>query len=190
MKPLSGVAVTEVCWPSPPAVGVRAAGLRAREKSGAGATLSEIVVAWVMEPEVPVRVTVAGPEAALDEAVKKRLCGLPGCTVRDDGDVVTPVGRPVTVTLTAEVKPPSTVTTTAVPAEEPPAVRLTLAGDGEMTKSGGREGVPPPEVQPPMPRQTYRPQKRIGREGTGENRRRMLGWEHMYHGDSIAIFLQ
>ena len=144
---------------------MRAAGLRTREKSGAGATLSEIVVAWVMEPEVPVRVTVAGPEAALDEAVKKRLCGLPGCTVRDDGDVVTPVGRPVTVTLTAEVKPPSTVTTTAVPAEEPPAVRLTLAGDGEMTKSGGREGVPPPEVQPPMPRQTYRPAKKNWERG-------------------------
>ena len=64
-----------------------------------------------------------------------------------EGAAVTPVGIPVTVTLTAELNPFKAVTLTVTELEEPVAT-VTLVGCTVSVKSGGGGGgdeVPPPE---------------------------------------------
>src|ERR1700728_4691825 len=60
-------------------------------------------------PDVPVKVTVEAPIAAVLLAVKLMFCAVPGASVRDAGLAVTLVGRPVMLTATGEAKPPIAV---------------------------------------------------------------------------------
>jgi len=68
----------------------------------------------VSEPEVPVIVTVAAPVVAVEEAVSVRVeVTLPfaaGVTGLVENVAVTPVGRPATLSVVAELKPPVLVT--------------------------------------------------------------------------------
>ena len=72
-------------------------------------TVSEIVVLFVVEPEVPVIVIVAVPTVALDEAVSVRVeVALPlagGVTGLVENDAVTPEGRPEALSVVAESNP-------------------------------------------------------------------------------------
>ena len=68
----------------------------------------------MVEPEVPVIVTVAAPTVALEEAVKVSVeVTLPfagGVTGFVENAAVTPVGSPVELSVVAELKPPVLVT--------------------------------------------------------------------------------
>lgn len=72
----------------------------------------------MVEPEVPVMVTVAVPTVALAEAVSVRTeVALPlagGVTGLVENAAVTPEGRPVAVNVVAELKPPVLVTVTVL----------------------------------------------------------------------------
>jgi hypothetical protein len=67
-----------------------------------------IAVLWVSVPEVPVTVTVAAPIVAVAEAVSVRVeVALPlagGVTGFVENAAVTPVGRPVALSVVAEEK--------------------------------------------------------------------------------------
>ena len=71
-------------------------------------TVSEIVVEWVSEPDVPVTVTVAVPVVADAEAVNVRVdVALPlagGVTDVCENAAVTPVGIPVALSEVAALK--------------------------------------------------------------------------------------
>jgi hypothetical protein len=73
-------------------------------------TVSEIVVLFDVEPEVPVIVTVAVPTVALEEAVSVKVkVALPfagGVTGLVEKDAVTPLGSPLALSVVAESKPP------------------------------------------------------------------------------------
>ncbi len=73
-------------------------------------TVREMVVVSIVEPLVPVMVIVEVPAAALDETVKVRV-ELPAPVI-DVGlnEAVTPVGRPLALSVTAESNPPATET--------------------------------------------------------------------------------
>ena len=64
----------------------------------------------MVEPDVPVIVTVAAPTVALEEAVSVRVeVALPfagGVTGLVENDAVTPVGKPEALNVVAELKPP------------------------------------------------------------------------------------
>jgi hypothetical protein len=69
----------------------------------------ELVIAswavWVSVPEVPVNVMLAvvvGAEAAAEMVI---CSGVPGVREMDEGEMVTPVGKPLTCTVTADEKP-------------------------------------------------------------------------------------
>ena len=68
----------------------------------------------MVEPEVPVIVTVAAPTVALAEAVSVRVeVALPfaaGVTGLVENAAVTPEGRPEALNVVAELKPPVLVT--------------------------------------------------------------------------------
>jgi len=72
-------------------------------------TVSEIVVLCEVEPDVPVIVTVAVPTVAVDEAVSVRTdVALPfagGVTGFVENVAVTPEGRPLALSVVAELKP-------------------------------------------------------------------------------------
>ncbi len=73
-------------------------------------TVSETVVVSVVEAEVPVIVTVAVPVLAVDETVKVKV-DVPA-PVTDVGlnDAVTPLGKLLADSATAESNPPATLT--------------------------------------------------------------------------------
>jgi hypothetical protein len=72
----------------------------------------------VVEPEVPVIVTVAAPTVALAEAVSVRVeVALPfaaGVTGLVENAAVTPAGSPVALNVVAELKPPVLVMVTVL----------------------------------------------------------------------------
>jgi hypothetical protein len=70
---------------------------------GAGATVSEMVVAFDILPEVPVIVTVVVPVAAVLLAFRVNV--LVVVVLAGLKDAVTPLGRPVAVKLTLPLKP-------------------------------------------------------------------------------------
>ena len=88
-----------------------------------GFTVRLIVVEWVVEPEVPVRVTVAGPVVAVDEAVRVKVeVALPfagGVTGFVENVAVTPLGRPEALSVVAELKPFKLVMVTVLVPWEP-----------------------------------------------------------------------
>ena len=71
-------------------------------------TVKAMVVLWTSEPEVPVTVTVAVPRVAVEEAVSVRTeVPVPfagGVTGLVANDAVTPLGRPVALSVVAELK--------------------------------------------------------------------------------------
>jgi hypothetical protein len=93
----------------------------------------------VSEPEVPVIVTVAAPVVAVEEAVSVRVeVALPfaaGVTGLVENVAVTPVGRPVALSVVAELKPPVLVMVIVlVPLA--PSVTVREAGEAAMVKFG------------------------------------------------------
>ena len=93
----------------------------------------------MVEPEVPVIVTVAAPTVALAEAVsvsvEVALAFAGGVTGLVENAAVTPVGRPVAVSVVAELKPPVLVIVIVlVPLA--PWVTVTDAGEAPMVKFG------------------------------------------------------
>ena len=110
-------------------------------KSGVavGFTVNEIVVVWVVVPEVPVIVTVAVPVVAVAEAVRvSREVTLPfagGVTGLGENTAVTPLGRPVAVSEVAELKPFRLVTVIVL-VPFPPCVTVTEEGAAATVKSG------------------------------------------------------
>lgn len=102
VKPFNGVIFTDAV-PLDPRATLKLVGDTDNEKLGPALTVSEITVELVRLPEPPLTVTLNVPVAAVAEAVKvtvllvKALCGLK--------DAMTPLGNPVAVRLTLELKP-------------------------------------------------------------------------------------
>src|ERR1700730_15442920 len=70
-------AVTLTATPAPPATTVTDAGGTASVKSGPGAAMVAVTVAeWLRAPDVPVKVTMALPAAAVAEAVTITVCAV------------------------------------------------------------------------------------------------------------------
>jgi len=71
-------------------------------------TVKAMVALWLSVPEVPVTVTVAAPMVAVAEAVSVSIeVALPfaaGVTGLVENAAVTPVGRPVALSVVAELK--------------------------------------------------------------------------------------
>lgn len=88
-------------------------------KFGSAVTVSVSVVEAVVEPLVPVMVTVAAPTVAVFDAVKVRV--LPADPLTDAGlnEAVTPVGRPLALRATVPVKPLMALTVTLADALVP-----------------------------------------------------------------------
>jgi hypothetical protein len=100
---------------------VKEEGDRDRVKFGVpeeAVTVRVIVVLWLVEPEVPVIVTVAVPTVALEEAVsvsvEEALPFAGGVTGLTENVAVTPEGRPDALNVVAELKPPVLVTVIAL----------------------------------------------------------------------------
>jgi hypothetical protein len=143
LKELTAVARTLIFEPVSPATKVTDVGEVESEKLGPDA--AEMVVAtvaeWLRVPEVPVKVTVALPDAAEDAAVSVTVCGVPGIKVNVAGLAVTPDGSPATVTLTVPVKPFCAAAFTLTVWPIPPAVSVTVAGVDVSKKSAVRGGT-------------------------------------------------
>jgi len=98
-------------------------------------------------PETPWTDPDAWLAAAEAAAEKVRVPGARGETESGEGEAVTPLDKPDTVTEAAPVKPPCTVWVA------PPGVKVTAAGERERMKLGvGHEPplFPLPEPQPVM----------------------------------------
>jgi hypothetical protein len=138
LNAFAAVASTLVLAPAAPADMVREAGERVREKFAAGAAVEMVtatVIEWVSDPEVPLRVSVALPAAAVDAAVSVTLCAVPGVSVSVAGLAVTPVGSPLIESATFPVKPFAGTAFTLICFPAPPAVRATVAGVAVNEKS-------------------------------------------------------
>jgi len=114
-----------------PGVNVTAAGDAEMVKFGSAVTLRVRFALEVVEPLVPVTVTVAGPVVAVFEAVNVSV--LPAEPVTETGFklAVTPDGRPLTLKVTGLLKPPNTETVTLLVAIVP---CMTVAPVAEMLK--------------------------------------------------------
>jgi hypothetical protein len=116
---LSVVAELKLFWlvmvtvlvPLPPCVTVTEEGEAPMVKFGCAAvfTVRLIVVVCVVEPDVPVIVTVAVPVVALEEAVNVNVeVALPfagGVTGLVENAAVTPLGKPEALSVVAELNP-------------------------------------------------------------------------------------
>lgn len=108
-------------------------------KFGGGFTVRVTVVVCVVEPEVPVIVTVAVPVVAVDDAVRVSVeVALPfagGVTGFVENAAVTPLGRPDALKVVAELNPLRLVTVIVLfPLE--PCVTVSEEGDADRLKSG------------------------------------------------------
>ena len=102
-------------------------------------TVSAIVVLWVSEPDVPVIVTVAAPVVAEADAVSVRVeVTLPfavGVTGLEENAAVTPEGKPLALSVVAELNPPVLVMVIVlVPLA--PCVTVSDAGEAPIVKFG------------------------------------------------------
>ena len=97
-------------------------------KFGSAVTFNVSVVVAVVEPLVPLIVTVAGPAVAVLDAVKVRVLPAEPVTVAGLKLALTPEGRPLTVKATGVLKPTS-LTVTLVDALVPCS---TLTPEAEM----------------------------------------------------------
>src|SRR5580700_10791417 len=102
-------------------------------------TIREIVAVCVIEPEVPVTVTVLVPEAADEDAVKVKVeVALPfagGVTGLGEKAAVTPLGSPDALSVVPELNPFWLVTVMVLFAVDP-CCTLTLLGEAETVKPG------------------------------------------------------
>ena len=62
--------------------------------------MSASVAVCVSAPAVPVNVTVLAPAPAAADATRLTVAGVPGVSVNEDGEAVTPAGKPVMATAT------------------------------------------------------------------------------------------
>ena len=100
-------------------------------------TVSAMVAVCVIVPEVPVTVTVLVPVVAVEDAVKVSVeVALPfagGVTGFVEKAAVTPLGRPDTLNVVAELNPFWLVTVTVLVAFVP-CCTLTVLGEAETVK--------------------------------------------------------
>jgi hypothetical protein len=118
LNEFNGVARMLIGEPVAPATIVSDAGDTAREKSGGGGaaeTVNATAAEWLRVPDVPVRVTVALPAAAVEAAASVTFCAIPGVSVSVAGFAVTPAGSPVNATVTTSVKPFAGTALTLIP---------------------------------------------------------------------------
>ena len=151
LKEFTAVARTLSFEPVAPATIVRDVGDTASEKSGGGgdAEMAKATVAeWLRVPDVPVRVTVALPDAATEAAVSVTFCAVPGVKESVAGLAVTPEGSPVIATATIPVKPLAGTAFTLIFCPWLPATIATVAGAAVSEKSCGG-GEVETELDPP-----------------------------------------
>ena len=102
-------------------------------------TVKAMVALWTSEPEVPVTVTVAVPSVAVEEAVNVRTeVTVPfagGVTGLVANDAVTPLGRPVALSVVAELKL-FWLVMVIVLVPLPPGFTVKDAGEALMVKFG------------------------------------------------------
>jgi hypothetical protein len=144
-KPLAGFTVMVALRPAPCWM-LNAPGAQESVKPDAAVLVRPTPVLAFKTPEVPVTVMLKVPVAALLFVV--RLSVLVEAVVVGLNDAVTPVGIPVAARLTLPEKPLAG-TTVIVLWPLAPWSTLTLAGEGESVKLGGRGGGP--EEAPPQP---------------------------------------
>jgi hypothetical protein len=142
-KPFTALAVTEIGTPVAPAVRLNDAGAAVRVKSPAGAALAMVsatLAEWLRLPDVPddvpVKVRVALPAAAVEAAVIVTFWAVPRVSVNAAGVAVTPAGSPARATATVPEKPLTALAVTLMGTPAAPAVRLKDAGDAVSVKSG------------------------------------------------------
>lgn len=103
-----------------------------------------MVAECVREPDVPVTVTVDVPAVAEAEAVKVRVeLAVPlagGVTGFGENAAVTPEGKPVALSVVAELKPFRLVMVVVL-VPVPPWLTVTDVGESAMEKSGAAAAV-------------------------------------------------
>jgi hypothetical protein len=132
-------------------------GDRVREKSGGCGTeiVRETVAAWLNAAEVPVKVIVELPAAAVAAAVSVTVAATPGLNVTVAGLALTPVGNPEIATATLPVNPLVAVAVRLTVCAAAPAVIVSVVGAAAREKSGAGVGIdPPPPPQPSIPYDT------------------------------------
>ncbi len=125
-----------VTVPEPPLGMVMEVGLAEREKSGAGLTVSTMLVEWVRLPLVPVMVMVNVPVVAVELAVRDSVEVPGGATGLGAKEAVTPDGRPVADRVTGLEKPPTEDSVMVTVPALPPRYIVREVGLAEMVKSG------------------------------------------------------
>jgi hypothetical protein len=133
-----------------PETNVWEAGVTVSEKSVAAAVVvSATVAVWLSLPEVPVKVTVAEPAVTALLAVKVMLCALPAVKLSVAGFAATPVGNPLSATVTGAENPfiALAVTLTGCPAAPP----VTEAVAGETPREKSAEALFEDALLPPQP---------------------------------------
>ena len=124
--------------------------------------------------DVPVKVMLPVALAAVEAAVRVIFCGAAGVTLTEEGEAVTPAGSPETATETDPLKELTADAETVTSAPDPPAGRVTAAGETEREKSGegedeGGEDVPEfVDLEPPQEARVTTEQRRIRRCSEGE----------------------
>jgi len=121
----------------------------------AGVVVNVIVVWWLSEPLVAVRVSVALPVGVEADVATVNGCGDPALTLKVPAGLTTaPAGRPVIVTDTLPLNPLVGVTETVTSAVVLPTAVVTDDGDAANEKSGGGgpgEDDPPPHDEESSP---------------------------------------
>jgi hypothetical protein len=118
--------------------------LRAKS-GGAGAEIvTGTVTEWLSVPEVPVRVSVALPAAAVVAAVIVTFCAIPGVRVSVAGCAITPASSPVIATVTIPVNPLAATSSTLICCVAPPGTSVRLDGIKPRAKSAATVGLDPP----------------------------------------------
>jgi hypothetical protein len=111
-------------------------------------TTKDAFALWLTAPAPPFNVKFTLAVGAVAAAVNVIACCPPDATLNCAGEALTPVGNPLTLTLT-EAAVPLTLT---VRLPDEPGVSTTIAGCTVMAKST----LPPPPVEEPPPPQPVR----------------------------------
>ncbi|GAC1419595.1 MAG: hypothetical protein NVSMB62_12460 [Acidobacteriaceae bacterium] len=136
----------------------------------------------MIEPDVPVTVTILDVAAADVSAAMVTICEEPAARVNEDGCALTPVASPATVTAIGPLNPAVPVADMAIRCEPDPAVNARAAGDAAKVKSGdGPDDVF--ELQPVLP-QTMLAQRTISSK---ERRCFLLGTSRSSHASTAAL---
>lgn len=121
-----------------PGVTVTAVGEAEMVKFGSAVTLSVSVVVAVVEPLVPLIVTVAAPTVAVLDAVKVRVLPAEPVTVAGLKLAVTPDGRPLALNVTVPLTPTSFTVTLVVALV--PCSTLTPEAEMKIPEPAGTAG--------------------------------------------------